>query len=347
MAGIPIPTAARGRLAGVFAQAGRVAGLLLVTLTLAPSARAQDAGWRIRLEPTYLDVHGHDQHVLTIHHVDAISVLDRKTAVALDTEAGTSYRAELRYTSGRWAWGTEFAWFQTKQASPDLARSGAGGGDVVTFEVADREFTSTGPGEVVYFQVLEDTEVALWTLDLFAERTLAASEGSHLALRLGVRFGDFDNDYRVVAGLENTVGSRFDAESNYGRMTGPLVGMAGTVRIGRGSLEGYVGQSVILGEAAFNTQARDFTGPFGGSPTYVAEETFGRSGDVAIPITDLQARGRYGLTEWLALGVGVNAAAWWDVGVPPGVVPGAGGDQVLHENTLVFFGLSGFVEFRF
>lgn len=324
----------------------RLALAALAALALAPPALAQD-GFRFRLEPVHLDLLGHDQHVLTIHHQDVGAGLDRKSAVALDTEAGTAYRAELRLSRGRWSWAGEFTWYQTKQETPALSRSGAGGGDLVAFEVPDRTFTSTGPGEVVYFRVLEDTEVALWTLDLFGERTLAESGVGRLALRLGVRFADFDNDYRAVAGLEGTLGTRFDAESNYGRMTGPLVGVAGTVVIGRASLDGYLGQAVVLGEAAFNTQARDFTGAFGGSPTYVGAESFGRSGDVAIPITDLQARARYRLTGRFALGAGVTAAAWWDVGVPPGAIPGAGGDQVLHENTLVLFGFSGFVELGF
>jgi hypothetical protein len=322
-------------------------GPALVALAAAVPARAQDPGWTVRLEPTYQGLRGHDQHVLTIHHVDVASSLDRKSAVTLDTRSGSAYRAELRYTAGRWAWGSEFLWFQTRQESPGLTRSGAGGGDLVAFEVADRTFTSTGPGEVAYFRLLEDTELALWTLDLYGERTLAESGGGRLALRFGIRFADFDNDYRAVAGLENTIGTRFDAESNYGRMTGPLVGVAGTIRLGRAWVEGYLGQSVVLGEAAFNVQARDFTGPFGGSPDYVAEEAFGTSEEVAIPITEFQARARYDLTGLLSFGVGIHAASWGDVGVPPGVVPMAGGDQALLENTLVFLGFSGFVELRF
>lgn len=321
--------------------------LVIALLALAGEASAQDGGWRLRLEPTYLDLYGHDQHVLTIHRVDAAAVLDRKEAVTLDTEAGTAYRGELRYTRGRWAWGLEFNWFQTPQGNADLAEAASGGGDQVAFEVPDRSYTSTGPGEVAYYRVLEDTELALWTLDAFGERALAASDGSRLALRFGVRFADFDNDYRAVAGLEDIAGTRFDAESNYGRMTGPLVGLAGTIRIGRASLDGYLGQSVVLGDVAFNGQARDFTGASGSAPDYVAEETFGTSEQIAVPITDLQVRASYGVTGWLALGAGVSAATWWDVGMPPGAVPGPGGDQVLHENTLVLFGLSGFVAFAF
>ena len=324
-----------------------LAAIALAAPALAVPATAQDTGFRVRLEPTHQTLRGHDAHVLTIHEVDGATSTSARRAVTLDTEPGLAYRAELRYASARWAWGVDFFWFHTTQGAADLDRSGAGAGSLVTFEVADRSFTSTGPGEVVYYRRLEDTELAMWTLDLYAERVLASSCEGRLALRLALRSADFDNDYRAAAGLEDVNGTRYDAESNYGRMTGPLVGVAGAVRLGRFTVDALLGQSVVLGEAAYNSQARDFTGPFSGSPAYVDEVTFGTSEEVAIPITDLQARARFGVTGWLGIGVGIQAAAWWDVGVPPGLLPVPGGSQVLQEDTLVLLGLSGVVELSF
>lgn len=322
------------------------AGWALAALVLAFPAAAQDTGWRIRLEPTHQTLRGHDPHVLTIHEVDGAAGTSHRTAMTLDTDAGPAYRAELRYASGRWAWGAEFFWFQTTQLAPDLDRSGVGT-SLVTLEAADRSYTSTGPGEVVYYRRLEDTELALWTLDLYAERVLAAPEGGRLALRLALRSADFDNDYRAAVGLQDGSGTRWDAESNYGRMMGPLVGVAGAAQLGRVALDALLAQSVVLGEAAYNTLARDFTGPFPESPVYGNEEAFGTSEEVAIPITDLQARARFGATGWLALGVGIQAAAWWDVGVPPGLLPVPGGSRVLLENTLVLLGVSAVIELSF
>ncbi len=338
----PIPPRPRWRTLGA-----RASGPLLAALALAAPARAQDSGWRVRLEPAHQSLRGHDPHVLTIHEVSGATSTNQRTAVTLDTESGSAYRAELRYASGGWAWGAEFFWFQALQQTADLDRSGAGAGELVTFEVADRSYTSTGPGEVLYYRRLEDTELALWTLDLYAERVLAASDGGRLAFRVALRSADFDNDYRAAAGLEDVNGTRYDAESNYGRLTGPLVGLAGTAQLGRIGVDVLLGQSVVLGSAAYTVQARDFTGPFSGDPAYVDEEKFGTSEEIAIPITDLQARARYGLTEWLALGVGIQAAAWWDVGVPPGLLPVPGGSQVLQEDTLVLLGVSAVVELSF
>ena len=321
------------------------AGGLLAALALALPAEAQRPGWRIRLEPIHLDLRGHDPHVLTIHDADLPSATDRRSAVLLDTRSDAAWRGELRHQGARWAFGAEFTWFQTVQDAPVLSRAAAAG-EEVTFEIADDEFVSAAPDEVLYYRTLDDTELALWTLDLFGEHTLAESGGARLALRFGVRFADFDNDYRAVVGLEDVAGTRVDAESNYGRMTGPLVGVTGSVVMGDVGLEGQLAQAVVLGEPTWNGQSRRFTGPFGGSPAYVSETTFGTTASVTIPISELQVRARYGF-GWFALGAGLHASAWWDVGVPPGLTPVEGGGQLLAENTLVLLGLSGFAEIGF
>lgn len=315
----------------------RTMGALLMAFAMGGPPGAQGQSVRIGLEPMYLSPYGHDQHVLTMHELDFASNRDSKTAVTLDTRAGIAYRGELRYSRGRWTWGVAAFWFDTSQETPTITLAAGASTDEVSFEVADRGYTSSNPGEVLFYRVLEDTDVAIWTVDLYGERTLAESAGHRLALQLGVRFGDFDNDYRAVVGVESSIGSRFDASSNYGRMTGPLVGLVGTLQVGRTTAGGYVGQSVIMGEPAFAGTTRQFTGPFD-SPAYFAVETFQASEKIAIPITELRIRGTYALMGQVALGVGVTASSWWDVGVPPGIAPLGGGDQILHENTLVFFG---------
>ena len=324
----------------------RMAALAALVLVIAMPAQAQHRHWTVRLDPSWVTPYGHDQHVLTIHELDPAAAREDKTAVTLETKSEWAYRGGVEYANAGWAWGLSFWWLQTSQEAPGESRAATGGGDVVTFEAADVSFTSTDPGEVLYFGRLEDTELATWTLDLYGERTLTQSGANRLGLRLGVRFADFDNDYRAVLGIEDVEGARLDAESNYPRMTGPLVGVSGTALLGPVALDGHLSQSVVIGEVAFNTQSRRFTGP-ADSPTYTFTETFGTSERIAIPITDLRIRGMVEVIDHVALGVGVEAASWWDVGVPPGIVPGPGGDQVLHENTLVYFGVVGVLAVQF
>lgn len=326
---------------------GRAGTVLLALLAGAFPAHAQRSGWELRLEPGWLRPYGQDQHVLTLHEVTQAPDLDRKTAVTLDARSGSTWRGQLRYGRGRWSWGAEFFYFDTSLEAPDLDRAAAGGGDQVVLEVADQQFTSAAPAQVVYYRLLADNDLAVWTFDLFGERTIASSGNGRLGLQAGLRFADFDNDYRAAAGVQDASGVRIDAASNYRRMTGPLLGMTGTLREGRITIEGVLSQSVAMGEVEFSNRSRQFTGPFGDDPAFVAEESISTTEKIAIPISELRIRGVVRLMDRVSLGAAVQTATWWDVGVPPGAIPAPGGDQVLHENTLVFFGVSGILTLQF
>jgi hypothetical protein len=315
-------------------------------------AAALDERWTVAVEPMILDAYGHDQHVLTMHEIDldATPRLDAKTAVALETDDGPAYRGKVEYAGERWGWGLDFLWWNGSQDLAERnAAGGAGAADQVAFEVADRTFTSSAPDQVLFYRVLEDTDLTMWTLDLYAARTLAETPESRLRILFGLRNADFDNDYRAVAGLEAAAGSRLDASSNYGRMMGPLLGLDGDVHLGRNTFRGFLGQSVVLGEAELSGSAREFTGAFTEDPPppFFTGETFRRLEDVAIAITELRVQWTYDVTRRVALGLGADTSAWWDVRVPPGVVPIADGDEALHDNDIVFFGLHGVVRVAF
>lgn len=323
-----------------------------LALCLGAPTRAKAGEWTLSLQPLYLTISGHDPHVLTVHEIDrdAVPAQDEKRAVLLETGHGPAYRGELEYDTGRWTWGFDVFWFSTTQKAADRSASAGGAIDELVFEVADRSFTSTGPGEVLFYRRLEDTDVALWTADLRGTRTLAESADGSVCLTLGLRVGDFDNDYRAVVGIEGVGGRRLDASSNYGRMTGPLVGLTGTVRWGRNTLEGHLAQSALFGEVELTSRARDFTGPFAEAEEGLAftnVEVFRADQDVTIPITEARIRWTYQATEHLALGAGIDTSAWWDVPVPPGIAPIEDGQEALHENTLVFAGALAIVEWRF
>ena len=318
------------------------APLLLALALLSGWGGAAGAGeWTIEIEPLLMEAYGHDQHVLTTHELSfgGGSLSDRQDAVSIETNSGGAYRGKFLYARGRWSWGVEYLWFNTSQDSPDRTAAAAGGGDGVGFEIAGRLYFSNSPDEVLYHRVLEDTDLAIWTLDLHARRVLAEGPDSGISLLFGLRIGDFDNDYRAVTGLEGVAGTRQDASSNYGAMYGPLVGLAARARRGKHRFDGYLSQSVLLGTADLSSRARDFLGPEVAEPQAFVDETFSQSRDVAIPISELRLKWGYQLTRRLGVNLSASAAAWWDVPVPPGVVPVFDGGRMLNENTIVFFGL--------
>jgi len=332
-----------------------LATVVLATLVWGGTARAEDGEWTVQLEALVMDAYGHDQHVLTVHEIDldATPQVDNKTAVNLETDNGLAYRGELQRTRNQWGWGVDFFWFTTSQDSPDRTAAAGGPLDEVIFEVADRSFTSSDPTEVLFFGVLEDTDLAVWTLDFYGIRTLAEKPESGIDLQFGIRFADFDNDYRGVVGIEDVGGVRLDASSNYERMMGPVVGLAAYAHRGRNELEAYLGQSLLLGNVELTNRSRQFTGPFVEMPDepemlpVFARETFRKEQDVGIPVTEFRFKWMFRATDRLSLGLGANTSAWWDVPVPPGVIPIEDGDEVLHENTIVFFGLAAAVKLTF
>lgn len=330
-----------------------VSAVLTIALALAAggASRAEEGEWLLQLEPVYVDAYGHDQHVLTVHEIDldASPTTNAATPVTLDTESGFGYRARVQFTKGKWGVGLDIFSLMTSQSVPRRSAAAddpSGTVDDVVFEIAERRYTSSDPGDVLFYQVLEDTDLAMWTADLYGARTLAENPKSEIHLLFGVRLGDFDNDYRAVVGLQDVAGTRMDASSNYDRMMGPHVGLVGEASHGRNRIECVVGQSVLIGNAELGIMYRDFTGPFGDTPAFVSEESFRTVQNVAIPVTEFRLQWTYRVSKTLALGVGTRTSAWWDVPVPPGAVPGYA-SGALQENTIVLFGLQGVVELTF
>lgn len=330
--------------------AGAFLALLLVS-AFPGSVLAADSGWSLLLEPMYMDGYGNDQHILTIHEFDFDSTpaLDASTPVTLDTEQKPGYRFELQYTRAQWSdwtFGLDFFWFATSQGRAGRANAADAPIDQVVFQAADRSFTSDGPGEVLFFRVLEDTDMAAWTADLYGLRTLAESSDSNLKVQFGLRNADFDNDVHTVAGIEDVEGALTDASSNYGRMIGPLIGLSAETQVGDGMLRGYLGQSIVFGSTDLTGTVQDFIGPANAAPSVTGVDLFRADRDVAIPITEFRINWLYPVTPSISVGLAVNASIWWDIPVPPGVVPISGGSDLFRENTVSYFGLGLAVKYR-
>ncbi|HSM36564.1 MAG TPA: hypothetical protein VK837_09235 [Longimicrobiales bacterium] len=330
----------------------RLAVGLAAVLTVSPApgglaAQSTSQGWSVSVEPLRVDPRGHDQHVLTVGRQDVADPVRSSAAVALDTRSGTAYRGALAYRRGHWSIGATFFWFTTSQATGDPTSAAPDASEVVVFEVADRQFTSSGPAEILFHRILEDTDVATWTLDVYGSRTVGETPTARVEVRGGLRLADFDNDYRALAGVEGVEGVRFDASSNYGRMAGPLVAATADWRRGDLSVSAGLGQAVVLGQAELTRILRDFDGPSTGQLTFTTADRFEATQDIAVPISDARLSVVYRLLDNLALLASVQTSVWWDVAVPPGVLAAVGGDGPLLENTIVFTGVGGGIQVHF
>ena len=332
----------RSSLAG--RQLTLVVVLITISLTLGldDSARADEDRWTLRLGLSYVSVGGHDPHVLTVDDTSGAQ------AQKLETEAGTAPQLGLRYDRGKkWSWGADFRWFTGAQRLQFPSTAADAGGTPVNFEITERTFTSTGPGEVLFFERLGDTDMNAWTLDAYALRRLSSRSSGGLQLLLGLRNADFDTDTHFAAGLDTSGGSRIDASSNYSRMIGPLVGLVADRERGKNRFEVTLALSAVTGDAELSSMLTDFTGIFTpDSEDIVAQRDFRQSKSVTIPMADLNIRWGYAATEWVAFSLGLGFSHWSDVAVPPGVRP-TGTLETLYESSITFSDLSAAVEFSF
>jgi hypothetical protein len=272
--------------------------------------------------------------------------------VELETDAALGYRATALWDRGSvWDYGLDFFIHRTDQSLGPLSEAAAGAGGPVAFELPGRSFVSTGPDETLFYQTLEDTTVELWVADLYARRRLGAGDGPWTFL-LGVRNADFDNDYRAIAGVDGVGGTRVDASSNYSRMIGPLVGIAATFESGRHTFEAGLRQAVVFGDIELSRTLLDFQGPAGPFavppeevPPNLPRELLSTTDSITVPMTDLTLAWRVRLSERWTLGARFDAGAWFDLAVPPGVVPGR--SERLEETTLVVYGLGATAGFAF
>lgn len=326
---------------------GAILGLVLVLVLAVPAAAgADETRWRVEAEAVYVEVGGHDQHVLTARRSGA------PEAVELDTDSALGYRAALRYDRGRWGYGLDFFIHRTDQSAGPLAEAAGAPGDPVTFELPHRRFVSNGPDEVLYYRTLEDTTVELWVVDLTARRAFGAGGEGPWELVFGLRNADFDNDYRAIAGLGDVGGTRIDASSNYSRMMGPVAGIVYAADRGRHTFEGDLRLAVVFGDIELSRTLRDFDGPpgpFAGPPEELPpgaeQERLSSTDSIEVPMAGLRLAWRYRLGERWILGAGVEATTWSDLAVPPGVVPERPDQR--EETTLVTYGAGVTVGYRF
>ena len=103
----------------------------------------------------------------------------------------------------------------------------------------------------------------------------------------------------------------------------------GRARFGKHWLEGFVSQSVLIGDVDFDALLT-----FMVSDLATERVTFSKGETVAIPITETKCKWLYNVSDRVSVGVGVFASVWWDAPVAPVLVF----PPRLEENTMVFAG---------
>ena len=108
-----------------------VRAALAVAAALGAGGPARAGEWSVEVQPVFMEIYGHDQHVLTVHRLDSDAGSDEKTGVLLDTDSELQYRTEIRWARPNWTWGLDFLWVRASQNAGPLTAGPAGAIDEV------------------------------------------------------------------------------------------------------------------------------------------------------------------------------------------------------------------------
>jgi len=328
-----------------------------ITFTLGTQlATGQGTGWTVQIDPMYMEVFGHDQHVANITTVTTPTpgtTVASQEGVDLEMDGDFAIRGQIEYMSNQWGVGANGFWFNPEgDVSRTLDRPTAAS-PLVSVTFPGGFLLPLAGGQRAQARAKNDLEV--WSADFYGIRTLAETPESHVHMLAGLKIGGIDTDFSASGEFGNVVGgvfaptaiATFTSTSDTGVLVGPLVGVAGDARFAQHQVKGLLEQSMLFGSVDLDNQLTVDI-----DPTKVGDVSitkFAKSDDVGIPVTEVQAKYLYEVTTNVSLGLGAFASVWWDAPVAPGVdlTASAAGQGTQDEDTLVFLGGMASVEVKF
>jgi hypothetical protein len=361
---------------------------------------AEEGEFSIQLEPMYMDVKGNDLHVGDVFRyreefsVDPFGNFTEHYGTSydpinLDMGAGFTLRTEIAYRKNQWGIAASGWWFNSDDSvsgrvtTPPEVDTATG---YIYYENGVRMWDHTlWP----LYNELEDSfsspvdfwaegDLHIWTGEIFGTRTLAEKKDSYIDLAFGVKVGRLDIDreegqmqrgydeayygeaYYII--FDNLATLTSKSKADYNVMAGPMIGFQGKGKYKRIGVEGFINQSLLLGNVDQTGSFTDIdhelwidgsTGEVIYHDVYTGRYPFSKEETFAIPVTELKLKFLVDITKNIALGAGGFASIWWDAPVAPTwSVPGdwTGGEGTgwrLQESTLIFYGAMASVNVRF
>lgn len=314
--------------------------LITALVTLNGPTYAEEKHWNIQLEPMYMDVKGNDVHVgdvlrkqRTLGPTSTKFKLTQKTdPIKLNMSEEVSFRGEIAYMKNQWGLGLSGWWLDgddsTDGALTSPPDSVAPDGTVTSFSSSallfgEEEFFT--PGQTMTYFAEADLEC--WTTDLFVIRTLAEKKDSYVNLNFGLKLGNLNinrEEGRILSFEDSNAKwddlARSKSEADYDVLFGPVLGFQGKAKWRKLTLEGFVNQSLLIGEV---DQKGTYTFAYIRDTTYsdTGESTFSKEETDAIPVTELRVKVFYDIFEHdairAAIGIGGFVSVWWDAPVAP------------------------------
>jgi hypothetical protein len=171
---------------------------------------------------------------------------------------------------------------------------------------------------------------------------LGEFQNGRINITLGAKFGSINNKTSEAYNQGPATDSYGNYSSQSGSATnsananflvGPSIGVQGIGKYGNHRLEGFLSQSVLIGNIYRNTTiARDYNSYYSSD---VYNTNLSDSETMAIPVTEMKIKYLYDVTENLSLGLGFFGSAWIDA------------PTISQNKTLFFYGGLGSINLRY
>ena len=330
-----------------------------IYVLLGGDAYAQQA-WNLQLEPMYMGVAGTDNHMANITTTTTTyssvfspspppygsysSTYTNSTATTsqnFDMGGNGTFRGQLEFMPIDWGVGVSGWWFDTSDSiNLNLGSSPTPSyyspvTTYTTINYTSNNFSFTAPpassGSVLMASA--NSSLDLWNVDAYGIKMLGESENGRINMTFGAKFGSIDSKVSEVVnggspiinigGYSSSESGSATNSANASFLVGPSVGVQGLGKYGNHRLEGFLSQSVLIGNVDCNTIASrqysysypSYYYPYTSSNIY--NTSLSDSETIAIPVTEMKIKYLYDLTENLSLGLGFFGSLWVDTPMVP------------------------------
>lgn len=299
------------------------------------------------------------------------------TSQKFNMDGNVTFRGQLEYMPQDWGVGISGWWFNTSDSlnqnfnsspqpsyyyySPVTSYS--------TVSYNSNNFSVSAPPSDSGSTLITwaNSSLGVWNIDLYGIKTLGEFENGRVNMTFGAKFGSIDNkisetfnrspethSYSYGYSYSNSENGSATNSANANFLIGPSIGVQGLGKYGKHRLEGFLSQSVLLGninrktiisrQSSYSSSYPSYYDSYNYSYSYSYNDStnLSESETAVIPITEMKIKYLYDVTENLSLGLGFFTSAWVDT---PRTSKTQFNDQ--QYKTLFFYGGLASINLRF
>jgi hypothetical protein len=261
------------------------------------------------------------------------------TSQNFDMGGNGTFRGQLEYMPEDWGVGVSGWWFDTSDtinqnlnSSPPTYYSPVTTTSTVIYNSNNFSLSVPPSGSGGTLITSANSSLGVWNVDAYGIKMLGEFENGRINMTFGAKFGSIDSKVSEavnggstipIYGYSSSENGSATNSANASFLVGPSIGVQGLGKYGNHRLEGFLSQSVLIGNVDYNTiTSRQYSYSY---PSYyypymysnIYNTNLSDSETIAIPVTEMKIKYLYDVTENLSLGLGFFGSAWIDTPTVP------------------------------